>query len=69
VKIELVLCVNPRMTVKEAEEIAQRSRDLLLHRFVQVIEVSVRVEPYHTGYPYKSNDDLLGSSEEPTIIQ
>ncbi|OWA36537.1 hypothetical protein B9G55_00125 [Saccharibacillus sp. O16] len=69
VKIELILCVNPRMTVKEAEEVAQRSRDLLLHRFVQVIEVSVRVEPYHTGYPYKSNDDLLGSNEEPTIIQ
>lgn len=69
VKIELILGVNPRMTVKEAEEVAQRSRDLLLHRFVQVIEVSVRIEPYHTGYPYKSNDDLLGSSEEPTIIQ
>ncbi|OWR29335.1 hypothetical protein CDO73_14125 [Saccharibacillus sp. O23] len=69
VKIELILSVNPRMTVREAEEVAQRSRDLLLHRFVQVVEVSVRIEPYQTGYPYKSNDDLLGSSEEPTIIQ
>ncbi|NGZ73689.1 cation diffusion facilitator family transporter [Saccharibacillus alkalitolerans] len=68
-KIELVLSVNPRMTVKEAEEVAQRSRDLLLHRFVQVIEVDVRVEPYHTGYPYKSNDELLGSGDQPTIVQ
>ncbi|CAM3331106.1 cation diffusion facilitator family transporter [Saccharibacillus sp. WB 17] len=69
VRIELVLSVNPRMTVKEAEEIAQRSRDLLMHRFVQVIEVDVRVEPYHTGYPYKSNEELLSSGEEPTIVQ
>ncbi|WP_172193975.1 cation diffusion facilitator family transporter [Saccharibacillus qingshengii] len=69
VKIDLTLSVNPRMTVKEADEIAQRSRDLLMHRFVQVIEVQVRVEPYHTGYPYKSNDELLGSADHPTIVQ
>lgn len=69
VEIHLVLSVNPRMTVKEAEEIAQRSRDLLIHRFVQVIEVKVRVEPYHVGYPYKSNEELLNNGEEPTIVQ
>ncbi|WP_169577828.1 cation diffusion facilitator family transporter [Saccharibacillus kuerlensis] len=68
VKIDLILSVNPRMTVKEAEEVAQRSRDLLVHRFVQVVEVDVRVEPYHSGYPYKSNDDLL-NGDSPTIVQ
>ncbi|MEJ8304054.1 cation diffusion facilitator family transporter [Saccharibacillus sacchari] len=69
VTVELVLSVNPRMTVKEAEEIAQRARDLLLHRFVQVVDVHVRVEPYHTGYPYKSNEELPDSGEQPTIVQ
>lgn len=69
VTVELVLSVNPRMTVKEAEEIAQRSRDLLMHRFVQVVDVHVRVEPYHTGYPYKSNEELPESGEQPTIVQ
>lgn len=69
VTVELVLSVNPRMTVKEAEEIAQRSRDLLMHRFVRVVDVRVRVEPYHTGYPYKSNEELPESGEQPTIVQ
>lgn len=69
VTVELVLSVNPRMTVKEAEEIAQRSRDLLMHRFVRVVEVRVRVEPYHAGYPYKSNEELPESGEQPTIVQ
>ena len=68
VSIDLVLSVNPRMTVKEAEEVANRSRDLLMNRFVQVIEVKIRVEPYHTGYPYKSNEEL-SDSEQPTIVQ
>ncbi|CAM4359089.1 cation diffusion facilitator family transporter [Saccharibacillus endophyticus] len=69
VTVELVLSVNPRMTVKEAEEIAQRSRDLLMHRFVRVVDVRVRVEPYHAGYPYKSNEELPESGEQPTIVQ
>ncbi|MDO3409006.1 cation transporter [Saccharibacillus sp. CPCC 101409] len=68
VSIDLVLSVNPRMTVKEAEEVANRSRDLLMNRFVQVIEVKIRIEPYHTGYPYKSNEELP-DSEQPTIVQ
>ncbi|MCQ4086291.1 cation diffusion facilitator family transporter [Saccharibacillus sp. JS10] len=69
VTIEAVLSVNPRITVKEAEDISQRARDLLMQRFVQVIEVRIRIEPYHTGYPYKSNEELPDNKEEPTIVQ
>ncbi|WP_322924173.1 cation diffusion facilitator family transporter [Paenibacillus campi] len=63
VQIELVLAVNPHITVLAAAEIAEYARNLLLHRFAHVSRVHVHTVPYTGGYPYKSNDDWTSPSD------
>ncbi|WP_169306692.1 cation diffusion facilitator family transporter [Cohnella pontilimi] len=47
--------VNPRISVAEGHDIAQRVRRHLTKRFLHVSDVSVQVQPFDAGYPYKSN--------------
>ncbi|MFC7681310.1 cation diffusion facilitator family transporter [Paenibacillus sp. GCM10028914] len=68
VNLDVKVSVNPRITVWEAHEIADRIRKLLLHRFVHVTEANVNVVPYVPGYPYKSNYDLM-DNDLPTLPQ
>ncbi|OAX46832.1 cation diffusion facilitator family transporter [Paenibacillus sp. AD87] len=67
VTIELVISVNPRISVLEAQEIANRAKTLLLTRFSHVKEVQIQAVPYDPGYPYKSNHEL--PDPEATLIQ
>ncbi|GGH48314.1 cation transporter [Paenibacillus silvae] len=67
VTIELVISVNPRISILEAQEIANRAKTLLLTRFSHVKEVQVQAVPYDPGYPYKSNHEL--PDHEATLIQ
>lgn len=66
--IEVKVSVNPRTSVLEAQEIAERIRKLLTHRFIQVTDAKVAVVPYEPGYPYKSNYDLM-DNDMPTLTQ
>ncbi|MFE0560111.1 cation diffusion facilitator family transporter [Paenibacillus sp. FSL W8-0187] len=68
VNIEVKITVNPRTSVLEAQEIAERIRKLLTHRFIQVTDAKVHVVPYEPGYPYKSNYDLM-DNDMPTLPQ
>lgn len=68
VSLEVKVSVNPRISVWEAHEIADRIRKLLLHRFIHVTEANVNVVPYEPGYPYKSNYDLM-DNDLPTLPQ
>lgn len=68
VNLEVKVSVNPRITVWEAHEIADRIRKLLLHRFIHVTDANVIVVPYEPGYPYKSNYDLV-DNDLPTLPQ
>ncbi|KKO52268.1 cation diffusion facilitator family transporter [Paenibacillus sp. DMB20] len=68
VTLEVKVSVNPRITVGEAHEIADRIQKLLLHRFIHVADAQVIVVPYEPGYPYKSNFDLM-DNDLPTIPQ
>ncbi|MBM7563739.1 cation diffusion facilitator family transporter [Paenibacillus sacheonensis] len=54
---EVVISVNPRISVLEGNEIAKRVREFLMKRFNHMTEVTVHVEPYDPGYPYKTNHD------------
>lgn len=65
---DIVISVNPRITVLEGQEIAKRVKTLLMHRFLHLSEVSVFVEPYDPGYPYKSNHDP-NQEQMPTLLQ
>ncbi|MFD0588262.1 cation transporter dimerization domain-containing protein [Paenibacillus sp. GCM10027627] len=65
---EMVISVNPRITVLEGQEIAKRVKMLLMHRFLHLSEVSIYVEPYDPGYPYKSNHDP-NQEQMPTLLQ
>jgi len=65
---EIVISVNPRITVLEGNEIAKRVKQLLLKRFGHVTEVTIYVEPYNPGYPYKSNHDP-NQEYMPTMLQ
>ncbi|WP_433746447.1 cation diffusion facilitator family transporter [Paenibacillus amylolyticus] len=67
VTIELVISVNPRISILEAQEIANRAKTLLLTRFSHVKEVQIQAIPYDPGYPYKSNHEL--PDHEATLIQ
>ncbi|WMT40061.1 cation transporter [Paenibacillus sp. D2_2] len=68
VKVTAKISVNPRITVTEANDIANRAKVLLMHRFSHVNDVSILVQPYDPGYPYKSNQ--LGSNEDtPNLLQ
>lgn len=68
VTAEIVISVNPRITVLEGQEIAKRVKLLLMHRFLHLSEVLVYVEPYDPGYPYKSNHDP-NQEQMPTLLQ
>lgn len=68
VVVEVVISVNPRISVMEGSEIAKRVRLLLLDRFIHVADVTVHVEPYDPGYPYRSNHDP-NQEHMPTLLQ
>lgn len=68
IHIDLKITVNPRMTVGEAQEVAERSKILLMGRFEQVSSVQLKVVPYQSEYPYKSNCDLA-ERETNTLLQ
>lgn len=53
--LDVVIRVNPRISVIEGHDIALRIRRQLTKRFLHVSDVSVKVQPYDPGYPYKSN--------------
>jgi len=63
---DLVVRVNPRITVMEAHDIAARVRRHLTRRFLHVADAVVRVQPYEPCYPYKTN---LQDEETPTLLQ
>lgn len=65
---DVVISVNPRITVLEGNEIAKRVKYFLMKRFSHVMDVSVHVEPYDPGYPYKSNHDP-NQEHMPTLLQ
>ncbi|MGG6313590.1 cation diffusion facilitator family transporter [Paenibacillus macerans] len=62
------ISVNPKITVLEANDIANRAKMLLLNRFSHVIDVRIQVAPYDAGYPYKSNAEESGS-DLPNLLQ
>jgi cation diffusion facilitator family transporter len=68
VDLQVKISVNPRITIMEAQEIAECARKLLHHRFVHVGEVHMDVVPYDPGYPYKSNHELV-DDDLPTLLQ
>ncbi|MCK9859172.1 cation diffusion facilitator family transporter [Paenibacillus sp. ATY16] len=65
---DIVISVNPRISVLEGHEIAKRTKQLLLTRFGHVTDVTIHVEPYDPGYPYKSNHDP-NQEHMPTLLQ
>jgi cation diffusion facilitator family transporter len=65
---DIVISVNPRITVLEGHDIAKRVKQLLLTRFGHVTDVTIHVEPYDPGYPYKSNHDP-NQEHMPTLLQ
>ncbi|GKU75687.1 cation transporter dimerization domain-containing protein [Paenibacillus sp. L3-i20] len=65
---EVVISVNPRISVLEGQEIAKKVKLLLMHRFLHLSDVSIYVEPYDPGYPYKSNHEL-NQEQMPTLLQ
>lgn len=68
VAITAKISVNPRLTVQDANVIANRAKLLLISRFTHVSEVHIFVVPYDLGYPYKSNHDEA-SEVRPTLLQ
>jgi len=69
VNLQVKISVNPRITVLEAQEIAECAKKLLIHRFVHVDDVHMDVVPYDPGYPYKSNHELIDNDNAPTLLQ
>ncbi|MFC4776499.1 cation diffusion facilitator family transporter [Paenibacillus sp. GCM10023252] len=65
---DIIITVNPRITVIEGHEIARRAKQLLLKRFLHVTDVTIHVEPYSPNYPYKSNHDP-NQEHTPTLLQ
>jgi divalent metal cation (Fe/Co/Zn/Cd) transporter len=63
---DLVIRVNPRISVIEAHDIAARVRRHLTRRFLHVADAIVHVQPYEPGYPYKTN---LQDEETPMLLQ
>ncbi|TVY04088.1 cation diffusion facilitator family transporter [Cohnella terricola] len=53
--LDVSIRVNPRISVFEGQDVAHRVRRILTKRFLHVIDVNVKVQPYDAGYPYKSN--------------
>ncbi|MFD2116444.1 cation transporter dimerization domain-containing protein [Paenibacillus yanchengensis] len=65
---EVVIHVNPKITVMQGQEIARRVKLLLQHRFHHLTEVLVHVEPYDGGYPYNMNYEP-NDEQAPTLLQ
>jgi len=53
--LEVDIRVNPRISVFEGQDVAHRIRRQLTKRFLHVMDVNVKVQPYDPGFPYKSN--------------
>jgi cation diffusion facilitator family transporter len=53
--LEVVIRVNPRISVFEGQDVALRVKRQLTKRFLHVMDASVKVQPYDPGYPYKTN--------------
>lgn len=68
VTVNAKISVNPKITVLEANDIADRARLLLLNRFSHVIDVRIQVKPYDAGYPYKSNTEE-SDNDLPSLLQ
>ncbi|QAY65188.1 cation diffusion facilitator family transporter [Paenibacillus protaetiae] len=65
---DIVISVNPRISMMEGQEIGKRVKQLVLKRFAHVTDVSIYVEAYNPGYPYKSNHDP-NQEQMTTLIQ
>ncbi|MFH5182265.1 cation diffusion facilitator family transporter [Paenibacillus sp. TAB 01] len=57
VLVDIQISVNPRISVQEGHEIARLAKQALMKRFHHVSDVSIHVNPYDPGYPYKNNAD------------
>lgn len=68
VVVDVVISVNPRISVLEGNEVAKRVKYFLMKRFSHITDVTVHVEPYDPGYPYKSNHDPNGE-QVATLLQ
>ncbi|MBW7476252.1 cation diffusion facilitator family transporter [Paenibacillus oenotherae] len=68
VVVDAVISVNPRISVLEGNDIAKRVKYFLMKRFSHITDVTVHVEPYDPGYPYKSNHNPNGE-QVPTLLQ
>ncbi|WP_068784621.1 cation diffusion facilitator family transporter [Paenibacillus phocaensis] len=68
VTVSARISVNPRITVMEANDIANRAKMLLLNRFSHVTDVRIQVAPYEAEYPYKSNAEE-SDSDLPNLLQ
>ncbi|MFB5762156.1 cation diffusion facilitator family transporter [Paenibacillus medicaginis] len=67
VTIDALISVSPRITVQEAQEIAERARTLLMTRFARVTDVKIQFSPYQSLYPYKTNHELPENDVSPLI--
>lgn len=68
VAVDARICVNPRITVLEAKDIANRAKVLLMNRFSHVSDVNIQVLPYDPVYPYKSNHEN-SNNDITTLLQ
>lgn len=68
VTVTAKISVNPKITVMEANDIANRAKLLLLNRFSHITDVRIQVAPYEAGYPYKSNTEE-SDSDLPNLLQ
>jgi cation diffusion facilitator family transporter len=64
--VDVVIRVNPRVSVNEGHDIALRVKRHLTKRFLHVSDVNVNVQPYDPGYPYKTNHQ---EEEMSTLLQ
>jgi len=55
--VDMKISVNPQITVQEGQDIAQKAKRELMKRFTHVADVTIHVNPYDPGYPYKNNAD------------
>lgn len=53
--LDVVIRVNPRISVVEGQDVAIRVRRQLTKRFLHVMDANIKVQPYDPGFPYKSN--------------
>ncbi|HEX7056315.1 MAG TPA: cation diffusion facilitator family transporter [Bacilli bacterium] len=65
--VDVKISVNPRITVSEANDIAKLVKHHLMSRFHRISDVFVHINPYDTGYPYKTPFDTW-HDDQPTIL-